>query len=224
MNRLVKVKKNLQILEFIRQSAKSMSAIGYTEHGLRHAELVSKRAGWLAKQVGLDKNKQELASIVGFCHDAGNFMGRTQHHYWGAVLFHQVFSNNDDCIFSAKEITSIVQAVVNHDKYTMKLTNGISAIVVLADKSDTSRSRVEAKSIKEITKDIHNRVNYAVTDSKLIVDKQKNIISLSLKIDTKFVSIMEYFEIFTDRMSYCRKAAECLGYKFGLIINDFKLS
>jgi len=116
-----------------------------------------------------------------------------------------------------------MQAIANHDKDTMKLTNKISALVVLADKSDVHRNRVSSKSMKEIKQDKHNRVNYAVTHSELRVNKAKKQISLLLKIDTNFVPIIEYFEIFTDRMAYCRKAADYLGYKFNLVINTFKL-
>lgn len=213
------VKKNPQILEFISQTDTLMKAIGFTEHGLRHVNLVAQRAGDLAKDAGLSKTEQQSACIAGFCHDMGNFLGRQQHHYWGALLFHQIFQNN--C--SPKELAIITQAIVNHDKYTMKLANRVSAVVVLADKSDVHRSRVTTRSLKKIKEDIHDRVNYAVTKSDLQIKPNKKHIVLVLKIDTKFVPIIEYFEIFTERMSYCRQAADYLGYRFHLIINDFKL-
>lgn len=213
------VKKHPQILEFIRQTQISMKALEYTEHGLRHANLVARHSHQLAKEIGFDKRMQELAAIGGFCHDMGNFLGRTQHHYWGALLFHQVFQND----LSAHELCLVIQALANHDKYTMKLTNPISAIVVISDKIDVHRSRVITRSIKKIKRDIHDRVNYAVTMSKLKINKKNKSITLILRIDTKFVPIMEYFEIFTDRMAYCRKAATYLGYKFNLMINNFKL-
>ena len=105
----------------------------------------------------------------------------------------------------------------------MKLTEPISAVIVLADKSDVHRSRVTVKSLEKIKIDIHDRVNYAVTKSDLSVNKSKKQIILTLKIDQKFVPVIEFFEIFTDRMTYCRQAANYLGYKFHLVINDFKL-
>ncbi|MBL7141774.1 HD domain-containing protein [Patescibacteria group bacterium] len=213
------IKNHPQVLEFIKQSELSIKALDYTEHGLRHANLVAQEAQKLAKKIGLSKQGQELVAIAGFCHDMGNFLGRTQHHYWGALLFHQVFQND----FSPRELTWITQAIVNHDKYTMKLTSPISAIVVLADKSDVHRERVASRSMEKIKADIHDRVNYAVTRSDLKIDKVKKQIILILKIDRKFVPIMEYFEIFTDRMAYCRRAANYLGYKFSLVINNFKL-
>jgi metal-dependent HD superfamily phosphatase/phosphodiesterase len=117
----------------------------------------------------------------------------------------------------------IMQAIANHDKGDMTLTNKVSAITILADKSDVRRSRVITKNMEEIKSDIHDRVNYATKESKVEVDNKNKRIDLILKIDTNFVPIMEYFEIFTDRMVYCRIAAEFLGYNFGLVINDFKL-
>ena len=213
------IKKHPQILEFINQTKITIQALDYTEHGLRHAKLVSREAQNLAKQIGLSERGQELVAIAGFCHDMGNFLGRSQHHYWGALLFHQVFQND----FLPKELTWITQAIVNHDKYTMKLTNPISAIVVLADKSDVHRSRVTVKSLEKIKADIHDRVNYAVTRSDLKINRPKKQIILTLKIDRKFVPIIEFFEIFTERMAYCRQAANYLGYKFHLVINNFKL-
>lgn len=216
---LKQIKNNLQVFEFINQTEASMKALGYTEHGFRHANLVSRRAQQLAKEIGLSKNGQEITAIAGYCHDMGNFLGRSGHHYWGALLFHQIFQND----FSAKDLSWIMQAIVNHDKNTMKLTNPVSAIVVLADKSDVNRSRVEIMPLDKIKADIHDRVNYAATKTDLKVNKAKKRILLTIKIDRKYVPIMEYFEIFTERMAYCRQAADYLGYKFNLVINNFKL-
>lgn len=213
------VKKNPQILSFIRQTEVALSAIGYTKHGLGHATLVADRARDIAKKIGLPERTQELASIAGFCHDMGNFLGRKYHHYLGALLFHQVFPNEDP-----KEVAIVMEAIANHDRRSdMKICNPVSAAVILADKSDVRRSRVRDKSKENLRRDIHARVNYGTTDSKLKVDPKKKKITLSLKIDTDFVPIMEYFEIFTERMIYCRQAANFLGCQFELVINKVKL-
>lgn len=213
------VKKNPQILEFLEQTRIAIKAIGYNEHDFRHANLVAQRSRQLAKEVGLSSRGQELAAIAGFCHDIGIFFGRSQHHYWGALLFHQIFQSD----FSPRELSWITQAIANHDKEEMKITNPISALVILADKSDVHRSRAFIQDSKRMKEDIHNRVCYAVTKSDLKVNKKKKRITLTLMIDIKFVPIIEYFEIFTERMTYCRQAANYLGYKFKLIINNFKL-
>ncbi|HHE76609.1 MAG TPA: HD domain-containing protein, partial [Candidatus Parcubacteria bacterium] len=193
----------------------------YTDHGLRHSNLVALRARTIARKIGLNKKEEEMAAIAGFCHDMGNFLSRSFHNYFGAILFHQVFQNS----FQVRELAVIMEAISNHDKRMedMVFTSPVSAIVVLADKSDVHRSRVIAKNIKEIKTDIHDRVNYATRESKITVNEKKKRITLTLRIDTNFVPIMEYFEIFTDRMVFCRRAAESLGYSFGLIINKFRL-
>ena len=216
---LTQIKNNHQVLEFIRQTEIRMRVLKYSEHGLRHSGLVSERAKTIAKAIGLSEREQEMCAIAGFCHDMGNFLGRTHHHYWGALLFHQVFQNENP-----EEVSIIAQAIATHDKESeMKIANSVSAVVVLADKSDVDRSRVRKSSMAEIQADIHSRVNHGATFNKIKVDKQKKRIILVLKIDKKVVPIMEYFEIFTDRMVYCRQAAEFLGYKFGLVINHIEL-
>ncbi len=218
---LSKIKKDPQILEFIKQTEKVLAALSYTDHGFRHANLVADRARKIAREIGLNKEEEEMAAIAGFCHDMGNFLSRTLHNYFGALLFHQVFQNQ----FQPQKLVTIMQAISNHDKRIedMSFANAVSAIVVLSDKSDVHRSRVIAKNIEEIKTDIHDRVNYATRMSSIEADKKKKRITLTLKIDTNFVPIMEYFEIFTERMVFCRKAAESLGYDFGLIINKFRL-
>jgi len=169
----------------------------------------------------LSKKQQNMAEIAAFCHDMGNFVGRPFHNYVGAILFHQVFQKE----IEPDELTTIMQAISYHDEKVkeLALTSPVSAIVILADKSDVHRSRVIVSDMKKIRSDIHDRVNYAVKSSSMKVDKRKKRIILTLKIDTKFVPAIEYFEIFTQRMVLCRKAAEYLGYNFGLVINNFVL-
>jgi len=218
---LVQVKKNPQILEFIKGTENVLAALSYTDHGFRHADLVADRARTIAKEIGLSVREEEMAAIAGFCHDMGNFLSRTYHNYFGALVFSQVFKDK----FEPKELVTIMQAIANHDKKIedVSFASPISAIVVLADKSDVHRSRVSARVMEEIKSDIHDRVNYATKLSRLKIDKNKKRITLTLRIDTNFVPIVEYFEIFTDRMVFCRKAAEYLNYDFGLIINKFRL-
>lgn len=220
MTGLLDVKKHPQISEFISQTEKALTLLEYTDHGFRHANLVARRARIIAKEIGLGKREGELAAIAGFCHDMGNFLSRTYHNYIGALLFHQIFNKD----FVPKELTWIMQGISNHDKGAeMKLSNAISAVLVLADKSDVHRSRVTTKSLEKIKTDVHDRVNFATKKSYFKFNSEKKEITLILKIDTNFVPVMEYFEIFTARMTYCRRAAKYLNYNFGLVINDFKL-
>jgi uncharacterized protein len=216
---LNQIKQNSYLLEFIKHAEKRLLDLNYTSHGLDHCQLVADRARSLASEIGLGKKDQEICAISAFCHDVGNFLSRTYHNYLGSLIFQQIFQKD----FAPDELASIMEAIVNHDKDEMKFTDAISAVLVLADKSDVRQNRVTVKDKKIIEQDIHNRVNFAVIYNKLDLEKKTKRIILRLKIDTEFVPIMEYFEIFTERMVYCRKAAECLGYKFGLVINDFKL-
>ena len=216
---LDEVKKNPQILEFIAQTERSMEALSYTNHGMRHCNIVAERAIDIATQIGLDKREAQLAGIAGFCHDMGNFLTRTYHHFFGAMLFSQIFAGK----FEPKELAVVMQAISNHDKEEMNFTNAISAVLVLADKSDVDRSRVTSKDPEHFKVDIHDRVNYAARESAISIDQAKKHITLTLKIDTDVCPVIEYFEIFTERMVFCRKAAKFLGYDFGLVINNFKL-
>lgn len=211
------IKKNPQVLEFIEATGRAAGEFSYTDHGLRHAQLVADRARTIAIEIGLSKKEQELAAIAGFCHDMGMFLGRSEHHYWGSLVFSQIFLGK----IPTDDLVTVMQAIVNHDKEEIKILNKISALLILADKADVHRSRVTEKDLEKIKTDIHDRVNYAVTEAKLRFENKEII--LKLKTDVKFVPLMEYFEIFTPRMTYCRSAAEHLGYKFGLEINNFKL-
>ncbi|MBU3942392.1 HD domain-containing protein [Patescibacteria group bacterium] len=221
MTTLEEIKKNPQVLEFIKQTELVLSALNFTDHGLRHAELVSERARKIAKDIGLSQKDQELSGIVGFCHDMGNFISRSYHNYFASLLFHQIFKDE----MEPGDLAIVMQGLANHDKITedIAFTNPISAVAILADKSDVHRSRVTITKMEDIKSDIHDRVNYATTSSDIKVDENKKKIILTLKIDTNFVPVIEYFEIFTSRMVFCRKAAEYLGYEFGLVINKFRL-
>ncbi len=214
---LKEVRQNPFVLKFLKESKHTLQTASYTDHGLNHAELVAKRSRLLAENFKLPETEQEMCAIAGFTHDFGNFLGRENHDLAGAMLFQNIFKDN----FNPNELTAIMKAISDHDGYELKLSSPISAIVILADKSDTRRERVLEKNITAIKSDIHSRVNYAVTGNRLKIDKKR--VTLILKIDTNFVPVMEFFEIFTNRMVYCRKAAECLDCSFALIINGFKL-
>jgi len=218
--KLQDIKKDPRINAFIDQTDKYLRSLGYTDHGRRHLDIVSDRSKMLAHKIGLNTKDQETASISGWCHDMGNFLGRTQHHYWGGMLFSQCYINKAD----PAQISRVVQAIVSHDKDDLKIVDKVTACLIIADKSDVHRNRVITKNIKEIKEDIHDRVNYAVTDNHLRLDKQKKTITLSLTLDTKFTTIMDYFSIFVERMNYCQKAAAYLKYEFHIQINNTKLA
>ncbi|MFA6254907.1 MAG: HD domain-containing protein [Patescibacteria group bacterium] len=214
------VKKNPKIKDFVQQTQIYLDSLGFTDHGFRHINIAADRAQSIAKKIGMSANIQQLAAVAGYCHDMGNFLGRHQHHYWSALLFSQVFLNEVD---DPNDVSTVAQAIVSHDKDDLKIVNKVTAILILADKSDVHRSRVKKTKSGNPHKDIHDRVNYAIVDNDLIVLPDKKLIVLRLKLDTKFSAPLEYFEIFTERMTFCRVAAKYLGYKFDLEINKFKL-
>ncbi|MDD5221418.1 MAG: HD domain-containing protein [Candidatus Pacebacteria bacterium] len=216
---LNEIKQNKEVTEFINQSQLALLASEYTDHGINHVSLVSERARSIARQMGMSLKDQELCAIAGYCHDMGSFLSRSHHHYFGALLFHQIFHEK----MAPKELCLISQAISNHDKEEMSICNPIAAVLILADKSDVRRSRVLEKRMEKIKGDIHDRVNYATKESDIVVNRKKKNITLKLKIDTNFVPVIEYFQIFTARMIFCMNAAKFLGYKFGLVINNFKL-
>ena len=191
---------------------------GYTEHSLRHIGIVSQRAGKILQQLGYEERTVELAKIAGYLHDIGNCVNRVDHAHSGAIIAYNILKEMG---MDIKERTEIMMAIGNHDENTGTAVSAISAAIILADKSDVHRSRVRNKNIS--TFDIHDRVNYAVTDAELNLDSQKRIISLNLTIDTNICPVLDYFEIFMQRTMMSKYAAKFLNIWFELIINDTKL-
>lgn len=213
------VKNNDHINGFIRATEKYITELGFTDHGFRHLTIVADRAKKLARELGLTSQEQELAAVSGYCHDLGNFMGREMHHYWSALLLSQVLLPK---VEQTAELAKVLQAIANHDRNDLHTANPIAAVLVIADKSDVHRSRVKQKSLRKIKEDIHDRVNYAVNDNDLSVNQKSQEIILKLNIDTNWVDPLDYFQIFMERMTACREAARIFGYKFVLVINDFR--
>ncbi len=114
-----------------------------------------------------------------------------------------------------------MMAIGNHDEQTGTAVSDISAALILADKSDVHRDRVVNQNIS--TFDKHDKVNYAVTASNFIMDKEHRKVTLDLTIDSKISPVLDYFEIFMDRTMMSKYAAKYLGVWFELIINDTKL-
>ncbi|NMB00197.1 MAG: HD domain-containing protein [Firmicutes bacterium] len=189
--------------------------MGFTEHGFRHIGLVSSIARNILERLGYDDRLAELAAIAGYVHDLGNCVGRVNHGAAGALLVEPILR---DLGMSPEEIALILSAVGNHEEEVGEPVNEVAAALILADKSDVHRTRVRNTDIP--TFDIHDRVNYAVIKSFLDVDDEARRITLRITIETENTSIMEYFEIFLERMLMCRRAAAYLGCEFKLMINE----
>ena len=179
---------------------------------------MSKRAGEILEKLGYPARDVELAKIAGYMHDIGNCVNRTDHAHSGAILAYNILK---DMGMPVEERTEIMMAIGNHDENTGTAVSDISAALILADKSDVHRNRVTNKNLS--TFDIHDRVNYAVTDAELIMDSEKRKVILNLTIDTNLCPVLDYFEIFMDRTMMSKYAAKYLKIWFELVINGTKL-
>ena len=210
--------KNEAIKTYITRADESLGALGYTEHSFAHVLHVAETAGYILQALGYDTRTVELAKIAGYLHDIGNLVNRKDHSQSGAVMAWSIL-NDMGC--DPAEVATIVTAIGNHDEGTGVPVNAVAAAMILADKADVRRSRVRNKDFS--TFDIHDRVNYSVKKSALKINEDKTLVKLKLTIDTRYGSVMEYFEIFMQRMLLCRRAAETLGLQFKLIINEQQL-
>ena len=215
---LEEVRKNEEVEALIQGAQKQLDGLGYTEHSHRHISIVSKRAGDILEQLGYPERTVELARIAGYLHDIGNCVNRTDHAHSGAIIAYNILK---DMGMPVEERTEIMMAIGNHDERTGTAVSEISAALILADKSDVHRNRVTNKNLS--TFDIHDRVNYAVTDAQLVLDEKQRKVMLKLTIDTKLCPVLDYFEIFMDRTMMSKYAAKYLNIWFELVINDTKL-
>lgn len=207
------IKNNKNIRTYIQKADESLIALGYTEHSFAHVTKVAEMSGYILSALGYGEREVELVKIAGFLHDIGNLLNRAEHSQSGAVMAFRIL---DKLGMEAEDIADIVTAIGNHDEGTGVPVNAIAAALFLADKSDVRRTRVRCD---EKDFDIHDRVNYSVTSSDLAITEDKKEIILTITIDTALSSVTDYFEIFLERMLLCKKAAERLGIKFGLVIN-----
>ena len=212
------IRDNEEISTYIRQADMSLSALGFTEHSFAHVTIVAEKAGYILQTLGYDKRLVELAKIAGYLHDIGNLVNREEHSQSGAIIAFRIL---DHLGFPPEEVGLIVTAIGNHDEGTGTPVSPLAAALILADKSDVRRNRVRNQDIS--TFDIHDRVNYSVKKAELKINEAHTIIKLKLSVDTRYGSVMDYFEIFMQRMILCRKAAEKLGLQFKLMINEQQL-
>lgn len=201
---------------YIQKADESLVALGYTEHSFPHVLKVSDTASRILKTLGYSEREAELAAIAGYLHDIGNVVNRIDHAQSGAVMAFRIL---DKMNADPDEIATIVTAIGNHDESTAFPVNPVAAALILADKTDVRSSRVRNQDMSNF--DIHDRVNYSVKESELSITKEE--ICLNIRIETEICSVMDYFEIFLNRMLLCKKSAEKLGVKFALMINGQKM-
>ena len=204
---------------YIEAADRYLEKMGYTEHGFRHCEIVSRTAYNILKKLKYDEGLALLAAAAGFLHDTGNMLSRANHHRMGALLAKEIL---EDAGYDLQDVVKIMLAIIIHEEDEGIVPDEIAAALLIADKSDVHRSRVRNPSM--VTTDIHDRVNYAVTESGLSVDCENRLITLALTIDTRMSQVIEYFEIFLKRMTACRRAAKVLDSEFNLVINKTRMA
>jgi metal-dependent HD superfamily phosphatase/phosphodiesterase len=212
------IKNSKEIKTYIKQADASLKALGYTEHNLAHCTKCTEVAGKLLKDLGYNDHEVELAKIAGYMHDIGNVVNRVDHAQSGAIM---AFRLLDKIGMDPEDTAKIITAIGNHDEGTAFPVNEVAAALIIADKTDVRRSRVRNRAT--IKDDIHDRVNYAVKSSEIVLNPKTKNLTLVLTIDTKICAVMDYFEIFLSRMLLCRKAADVFGLHFKLNINDVSL-
>ena len=212
------IKNNEAINTYIRKADQTLSELGFTEHSFAHVGMVATNASYIMETLGYSERAVALVKIAAYLHDIGNLVNRVDHSQSGAVMAFRIL---DNLHMPAEEICDIVAAIGNHDEGTGRPISPMAAALILADKSDVRRSRV--RNNDPATFDIHDRVNYSVKKAELKINENHTLIKLKLSVDTRYGSVMDYFEIFMNRMVLCRKAAERLGLQFKLMINEQQL-
>ncbi|MBQ9765341.1 MAG: HD domain-containing protein [Lachnospiraceae bacterium] len=212
------IKQNAEVLAFLKKGNDNLGTLGFTDHSAAHCAFVAERGAHILRTLGYDEHSIELIKIAGFMHDIGNSINRKHHAEYGGLLANQILSQTD---MSLEDRVTVISCISNHDESTGGPVDAISAALIIADKSDVRRNRVRATDLSSF--DIHDRVNYAVTETFLTVDSDKKVITLELSFDESNCSMYEYFDIFLERMLMCRKAAEFLGTRFKLTANGNKI-
>ena len=212
------VRNSEEIRTYITQADQSLLARGFTEHSFAHVTRCAEFAARILAQLGYGEHDQELARIAGFMHDIGNVVNRHDHAQTGAVMAFRIL---DKMGMEPADVAAVITAIGHHDDATAFPVNAIAAALILADKTDVRRSRVRNR--ETINFDIHDRVNYAVERSEVSLDRDSKTFTLSLSINTEVCAVMDYFEIFLQRMLLCRKAAGFFGLTFKLDINGLTL-
>ncbi len=217
------VKKHPKVEMLILKADKNLEALGYTEHGKRHVSWVAKNAGRIMRKLDFPERRAQLAEIAGYLHDIGNAVNRVGHEHVGALLAKDILT---ELSMPFEEILEIMAAIGNHHEESGYPVSDIAAALIIADKADVHRTRVrpQNRTSLALVNDIHDRVNYASTLSRIEIDPNDRIISYNIEIDINIAPVYEYFEIFLDRLIISRKAAKVLNAELHLYINGVRMA
>ena len=181
-----KIKNDPAIKAYIRRADESLLALGYTEHSFAHVTKVTEGVKYILSALDYSDRDIDIACVAAYMHDIGNLVNRVDHSQSGAIMAFRIL---DKMGVEPDDLATVITAIGNHDEGTGVPVNPIAAALILADKSDVRRSRVRNRDVS--TFDIHDRVNYSVTNSELSIDEAKENVTLDIKIDTEYSSVME---------------------------------
>ena len=173
---LQEIKQNESIKALVRAGNRYLETLGYTDHGPRHLGYVSRTASGILKSLGYSEREVELAAIAGWVHDVGNSVNRHDHGPNGAIL---LFPLLREIGMDIEDVMIIITAVGNHEEQSGTVSSAVSAALAIADKSDAHKSRV--RNGRPDVGDIHDRVNFAIQENSVIVDRKHKIIRPELK-------------------------------------------
>ena len=212
------IKEDEEINLLIEKGNQVLGELGFTEHSTKHATKVAQEAARILKELGYSAHEIELSKVAGYMHDIGNSINRNDHAHSGAIMAYQILKERKMPLADA---ITVATAIGQHDEATGTAVDAVSAALILADKTDVRRNRVRNQVIANF--DSHDRVNYAALGSHLQIKKEKKIIQMELEMDDSMCTVMDYFEIFLQRMLMCKRAAEVLGCRFKFLVNGNKL-
>ena len=214
------VRNDPEVTAYITAADGIVEAIGYTEHAFAHVGRVASVAENILRTLGYPERDAELAKIAAWLHDIGNLVNRKDHAQSGALMAQQILVRLG---MPYHEVAAVVAAIGHHDESVAEPVTPIAAALIIADKADVRRTRVrreEDGTVDETTFDMHDRVNYSAVKTRVQVSAQEKTLWLNIEIDTRYSSVMEFFEAFLSRMQLCRRACEMLGLVFRMNIND----
>lgn len=212
------IKEDEEINLLIEKGNQVLGELGFTEHSTKHATKVAQEAARILKELGYSAHEIELSKVAGYMHDIGNSINRNDHAHSGAIMAYQILKERKMPLADA---ITVATAIGQHDEATGTAVDAVSAALILADKTDVRRNRVRNQVIANF--DSHDRVNYAALGSHLQIKKEKKVIQMELEMDDSMCTVMDYFEIFLQRMLMCKRAAEVLGCRFMFLVNGNKL-
>lgn len=218
MIRVEDIQQNSQVEVLMQKVHEYLATMLAITHDEEHANHVANLSYRLLTVLNYPEREAELAAIAGYMHDIGNVVNRYEHGRSGALIaFHLLMRMG----MPADEIATVIAAIGNHEERSGTAVSNVAAAVILADKSNVHYKRVRKQDEAAFT--TRDRVNYAARESYLTADPDKKEIIMHLKIDTTICSVMEYFEIFMTKMLLCRRAANFLNCRFGLMINGHNM-